>query len=88
MLAVRGCRTLTGRSVPARADGCPDERTATLATVEGRFGGGEVLVQARIDLCRPRRDGGIDVDGRSTATVTTAGSPEVTDWLFFGWANA
>jgi hypothetical protein len=83
-----GCRTPTGRSVPARADGCPDERTATPPPFEGRPGRGRGPRACPYRPVPPRCDGGIDVDERSTATITTVGSPEVTGRLFLGWANA
>ncbi|GAB2992541.1 hypothetical protein GCM10027184_53550 [Saccharothrix stipae] len=82
-----GSRTLTGLPVPVRADGYPDTETAALAAVEGRLGDTETVTETALSFYTARRRG-IDVDEHTTATVTTTGSPEVTGWLFFGWANS
>jgi len=82
-----GFRTLTGLPVPSHAGGYPDQKTAALAAVESLLGDGETITRSHLDRYRLRR-GGIEVDEHTTATVTTTGSPEVTGWLFFGWANS
>lgn len=79
-------RELCDLLVPSRVDGYPDVRTAALAAADGKLVKGEVVTSATLVGHRVRRDGGIDVDTNTTATVTTRGATEVTGWLFFGWA--
>lgn len=87
-IAVRsGSRTLTDLPVPVCVGGYPDEKAAAFAAVEGRLGDGETVTDARLNSYTTRR-GGIEVGERTIATVTTIGSPEVTGWLFFGWASS
>ncbi|HET6286496.1 MAG TPA: hypothetical protein VFG15_07065 [Amycolatopsis sp.] len=81
-----GIRTLTGLSVPVRAEGYPDHETAALAAVDGHLGDGETVVDSLLVYFRNRRNGGVIVDERTTAWITTTGSPELTGWLFFGSA--
>lgn len=87
-IAIRGgLRTLANLPVPVRVAGYPDQEAAALAAIEGRLDDGETVTSARIGSYRARR-GGIEVDEGTTATVVTTGSPEVTGWLFFGWASS
>lgn len=87
-IAVRGgSRTLTDLPVPARVNGYPEQKAAALAAVEDRLGEGETVTDFHLSGYRTRRSG-IEVDERTTATVTTTRSPEVTGWLFFGWASS
>lgn len=83
-----GTRELTDLPVPVRDDGYPDQQTAALAAVEGHLGDGETVTRSYLNGHRTRPGGGIDVDANTTATVTTTGSPDVTGWLFFGWASS
>jgi hypothetical protein len=87
-IAVRsGSRILTDLPVPVWFGGYADEKAAAFAVVEGRLGDCETVTGARLSSYTTRR-GGIEVDERTTATVTTIGSPEVTGRLFFGWASS
>lgn len=82
-----GSRTLTDLPVPVRVGGYPDQTAAALAAAESRLGEGETVTSVRLSSYRTRR-GYIEVTEGTTATVTTSGAPEVTGWLFFGWASS
>ncbi|WP_309117056.1 hypothetical protein [Saccharothrix sp.] len=82
-----GFRTLRELPVPPRMGGYPDERSAGLAAADGCLGDGETVTTVYLRGHQTRASGRIVIDEPTTATVCTIGSPEVTGWLFFGWAS-